>query len=480
MILSDMNLDKRHIILYALLVLVTLGVLFLILIDMLPEAAVIFPFGIGMSIVLLMRPDVVIWSILFLQIVAFAALDKWAILSFGEADLFLIDVLVVGILLCILLRLMMGDTAVVGKVGIVELFYWGFICCSLIAAITGALSNGFVASMRESRIFVYSFLYVGIVLTVKRARQVRWAIITLLVATALGNVYAFYISVLGGTNFLNWDVRGVTTGGWRWVGWYFGVFLSSASLISLCWFVFAKRPLPKIILGASFFSNLFFLLTSLTRSAWLGFGAGSALMMVFLPRRQKRRLLLIAVALVLLSVLMVAFLLAAEVTKRTSGQIGLIDALGRRIVSFASPKTDASGPLRFAAWYRALELITQRPLLGHGWGSELFGFTYYHKGRMREATLNSHNSYLDIAIKTGIPGLMAFLLFSIGSVLRSMRRLKRNGSTRYSLALLTGVIAQLISAVFGSLFVSSTVAIYWISLGLMEVSGRIEGNKQEC
>ena len=322
----------------------------------------------------------------------------------------------------------------------------------------------------------------GGLLTVKRMQQIRRAIIVLLVAIAVGNAYAFYVSVLGGSNFLDWDMRGVTTGGWRWVGWFFGAYLSNATIIALCLWLCSRRLSSKIILGVSFLSSMLFLLASLTRAAWLGFGAGLVVVTVFLKGWQKRRLIAIIGVLMVIGVLVVGPFLLVNMASTEGNQFNLLESLWRRVASFSDFEQDISGPLRLGAWSKALELIKERPLLGHGWGSEQFTFVYYFRGRVREETLNSHNSYLDIAVKTGLPGLATFMLFSIGCIQRAKQRLVQSKGTQrtYLLALMAGVIAQLVCALFGSLFVNSTVAIYWISLGLLEATGRINNNQLDA
>jgi len=85
------------------------------------------------------------------------------------------------------------------------------------------------------------------------------------------------------------------------------------------------------------------------------------------------------------------------------------------IQSYQLGKSRSSLGMRFDWWYDCLQLIREKPILGHGTGS----FTMEHdrliKGTDIEPTDNPHNEYLFIAVQVGGLGLFAFLaLFVTG------------------------------------------------------------------
>lgn len=79
----------------------------------------------------------------------------------------------------------------------------------------------------------------------------------------------------------------------------------------------------------------------------------------------------------------------------------------------AAVRTNTLEP-RIQRWERAWELIRQSPVYGHGSGSEvaLLKERYFETGMYHAYLneLNAHNQYLGIAVKTGLTGLLVFLV----------------------------------------------------------------------
>ncbi|MDN3584468.1 O-antigen ligase family protein [Mucilaginibacter flavus] len=69
---------------------------------------------------------------------------------------------------------------------------------------------------------------------------------------------------------------------------------------------------------------------------------------------------------------------------------------------------------RWARWHVVADLIKQKPLVGHGSGSEIpllqDGFYNAHMYHSFLVGLNSHNQYLSFLVKSGIWGLLIYLL----------------------------------------------------------------------
>lgn len=84
------------------------------------------------------------------------------------------------------------------------------------------------------------------------------------------------------------------------------------------------------------------------------------------------------------------------------------------------------GETRADRWFCAVELIRERPLLGFGTGSEKDVLMQkYKKYNLQNAEVNNydaHNQYLAFTIKSGIPGLILFLLPIFYAFRLSVRR----------------------------------------------------------
>jgi O-antigen ligase len=81
---------------------------------------------------------------------------------------------------------------------------------------------------------------------------------------------------------------------------------------------------------------------------------------------------------------------------------------------FSAFKPGESTDSRLARWHVVAQLIKQEPLIGHGSGSEQkLLHDEFFKAKMYDsflANLNSHNQYLSFVVKSGIWGLLVYLV----------------------------------------------------------------------
>ncbi|WDF80922.1 O-antigen ligase family protein [Mucilaginibacter sp. KACC 22773] len=81
---------------------------------------------------------------------------------------------------------------------------------------------------------------------------------------------------------------------------------------------------------------------------------------------------------------------------------------------FSAFKPGESTDSRLARWHVVAQLIKQKPLIGHGSGSEQkLLHDEFFKAKMYDsflANLNSHNQYLSFVVKSGIWGLLVYLV----------------------------------------------------------------------
>jgi O-antigen ligase len=84
------------------------------------------------------------------------------------------------------------------------------------------------------------------------------------------------------------------------------------------------------------------------------------------------------------------------------------------------------GETRADRWYCAVELIKERPLLGYGTGNEKSELMRkYKKYNLQNAIVNhydAHNQYLAFAIKSGIMGLLIFIVMIVYMIYVAIKR----------------------------------------------------------
>lgn len=173
------------------------------------------------------------------------------------------------------------------------------------------------------------------------------------------------------------------------------------------------------------------LLLTYTRAQWVASGVALVLACALLPLSAKRRLA--RATLIALPILMLLAGLVGTgvlpVAETSAGQ-----ALAARATSILAPDqtlNSASLEWRVFEVRAAASALSQHPLLGVGVGNDYRGVTLLQgeasgvlwpldgsKGRL---TRWVHDSYLYMAVKMGLPGIAAFLWFSVAFLVGGMR-----------------------------------------------------------
>jgi len=209
----------------------------------------------------------------------------------------------------------------------------------------------------------------------------------------------------------------------------------------------------------------FSLLTSFTRSGWVGsfFAFGIVLFTAIKGKfSRKHILLLIAILLVITAVVEI------ESEGRVIARLLSIAEDAGKFIEQADGYEDA-GANRIFIWKRVIPLIFERPLLG--FGPETLGevFSERHMDEVveeygREIIFDkAHNEYLHIAVTTGIPSLIIYLIFVFSILKRAYRYRNKNIMI---IPLMASIIGYLIEAFF-NLSIITVAYIYWALLGIL-------------
>jgi O-antigen ligase len=195
-------------------------------------------------------------------------------------------------------------------------------------------------------------------------------------------------------------------------------------------------------LGAVFLFSLVLSLIN-SRGALLAFVIGLVFILLLSIRQlSKHRLLL--VGLIIVSAFATAQLLL-EYTTRTIGT-GMAD----RILTLQDPQS--AGHLRFVIWQPAWDLFLQHRWTGIGLGVYFLAIPPTLHPEDISAGFYVHNDYLQLALETGIPGLLLFVLILLATLFRLVISL-RNASTEHSERVeLAGLFAALLALSLHSAF----------------------------
>jgi O-antigen ligase len=198
------------------------------------------------------------------------------------------------------------------------------------------------------------------------------------------------------------------------------------------WRAAIAGPSVAFVLGVSWLT----LLMTKSRGPMVGAAAG-AVAAVGLSLRKRHA-----------AVLLVALALGAALFWRAHPEARVVDDV---IVGSRAARS------RAFTWRRTAELISERPVLGHGQGGyDGLGVVFEDEiGPIHQG--NAHNTLLQVTVETGFLGCGAFLAFLVLGIRGAVRALRR-ASGRLDRAIVAGALAGVVAILVAGAFSVSTDA----------------------
>lgn len=255
---------------------------------------------------------------------------------------------------------------------------------------------------------------------------------------------------------------------------FIGSLLSLCLMVSIILFVSWKNKFQKLFF---FMTSVFIyscLIVTRTRSAWL---ATISCVIIFLFFLIKKKFIKI-VWKKLLVLAMVFLIITFFITITSEGRIAskffaLIKDVKR--IELASENMDSLGSGRIYIWKNTIPLLKEYFLFGSGPDTFSRVFPYNEEeylkifGDSYVLVDKAHNEFLQIGVTTGIPSLLAYLLFIAVIIFKNGKIIfKLDFFNKYDsliLASIMGCIAYLIQSFF-NISVVSVAPIYWMMLGI--------------
>lgn len=180
-------------------------------------------------------------------------------------------------------------------------------------------------------------------------------------------------------------------------------------------FVVKQKPLTQFLLLLMFIILLLGLYFSYTRAAWLSIIL--SIVIAFVVHIKVKKQYIIAVGVVFLSAIAlkwdsIQFELSRNKQEHTT------ENFSERLQSAGNVTTDASNLERINRWSCALDMFSERPIVGFGPGT--YSFEYARFQSPENLTIistnfgdlgNAHSEYLSFLSETGLPGLLFFVAF---------------------------------------------------------------------
>lgn len=241
---------------------------------------------------------------------------------------------------------------------------------------------------------------------------------------------------------------------------FMGSFLTLVLPLAVYGFLHTKRK-TYLIISCVFYLTL---LCTRTRGAWIGaLFSGVLIVLVNLKNKNSLRRILVIFSAFLVITAGLNFYNNFETETRFTSIIE--DA---RLVFQNSPNAERSGSTRIFIWKNSLKLIALRPLAGYGPDTFDIPFmqTYSDQSYRYFGNLivdKAHNEYLQIAVTTGIPSLIAYLMLLLAVFVKSLKSLKKSPLIAPLLCSLFGYWIQ----AFFNISVVSVAPVYWAIMGIL-------------
>lgn len=259
---------------------------------------------------------------------------------------------------------------------------------------------------------------------------------------------------------------------------FFGSYISIVLPIAIAIFVF-KGNKKSFILAIIMFFNM---ISSGTRSAWVGFLAFALLGLVYLIKQRNKQYIKRVAILLCCFILIFSYLLIGKGLAENSKTKKKIEQIQNDITEFYDTGvSNKMGSRRIAIWKMTLKLISQKPIFGCGTDNLAVGLAmncsdeFWEFVKQKNTVVDkAHNEYLHIAATIGIPALIVYMMF-VGMIL--LPKMKQMLKDKLSLIITLTLVSYLVQAFF-NISTIGVAPILWMILGLCDNENVIKNLKE--
>ncbi len=227
--------------------------------------------------------------------------------------------------------------------------------------------------------------------------EALWLVKALLVATSTSALYALGVSQPGTLSLAN------RASGFFSIYMTFGGFLLVAGLLALSYLLVPTRERKSVWVYAPTLLILTALMTTLSRSAWIGLVVGTAVIAV----ASRRKMVGLCLALVAVLVIFIA-----------------PHSISRRVKSIVNPQ-DKTAVERINMWQSGVNMFMDKKLLGFGPGRIKYDYARYASpDATKKSPSHLHNNVVQLAAERGIFALGAWVWVWIGYFVMVILRIR--------------------------------------------------------
>ncbi|MFZ3064423.1 MAG: O-antigen ligase family protein [Nitrospirota bacterium] len=231
---------------------------------------------------------------------------------------------------------------------------------------------------------------------------------------------------------------------------YFSTYLILVLPILFYRFYMSSAKMRVIYFSVTLIAVIALILT-FTRAAWIAAFAEIILFGIFI----NRKILIILFAVAIIGYIITNF--------KHKIPIMASESLKAQVVHPSYTYTD-----RMELWRFGIMHLKDRPVFGFGYGRANFARVYPEFFKRSRLLFHTHNTFLNIGLELGIPGLIA-LLWLFWAILKSLWKDwkdKMNENKILSFAIFVSVVGFLVRIQFDHLLVDEMALMLWLLVGM--------------
>ncbi len=167
--------------------------------------------------------------------------------------------------------------------------------------------------------------------------------------------------------------------------------------------------------------------------------------------------------------------------------ISTVEPLRERVASIFVGREDSSNNFRINVWNAVIKMITDRPILGIGPGNDAFNVVYPYYQEPGYTALSAYSVYLEIAVETGIIGLVCFVwllvvTFSNGWVQLQLLRQTRSREGFWLIGAIATMLGMLSHGLVDTVWYRPQMStLWWLMIALVAsyVSMAMQPDRQQ-
>jgi putative inorganic carbon (hco3(-)) transporter len=346
---------------------------------------------------------------------------------------------------------------------LIVMAYWGI---SVVATGVSPVRSAALEGLGKLTLYLLMFVFMARVFRSAKARN--WVLAIYLHVTLLVSTYGIRQWIFGAEPLATWSDPDSAMGNFTRVYSFLGnpnllaAYLIPAIAYSLMAIVIWPGRMRKALAGLMAVMNILCLMFTYSRGGWIGLVltlVTLAVLMGYWFGLYRRAWVLPAVLGGLVGTILIG--------------VVLIPPVRGRVLSMFMGRGDSSNNFRINVWTSVLDMIRHRPVLGIGPGNRAFNQVYPIYARARFTALSAYSIVLEVAVETGIVGVLCFLwllatTFSQGAVQLARLRKLRDREAFWLMGAIATLVGLLGHGLFDTVLYRPQVnTLWWLSFAVI-------------